>query len=194
MSQSEHLHISLLDSKLGRLEARLARIADMNEMPPALLKPDLEYVVTELIRLASAQFNIASLDRRLAATLNVDFDALENAVTLLTAKSLKPNQIHEQWTINPEDLLDRLSSALKRLKAQKNAITPFALNVQLELAVDSYFNELLICAAAGEIDVRDIVSLLGKKLQLATDDEISGLWGRLTREFSEERLIEVHSQ
>jgi hypothetical protein len=93
MIQNKYLQLSVGDSRLDRLEGRLSRIvANQDDPAPDLLVSDFDYLVTELFRMTGTAIDIASINRRLAQSLNIDFRALDKAVELLAGKRLKSSQ------------------------------------------------------------------------------------------------------
>lgn len=190
MAQSEHLHFSIGGSNLNQIEERLKHLSSfVDKHPQELLRAHAESITIELLRLFSDFIDIANLDRRLSAAINIDFKTLNQAVDILEKSGLKPLKISDQLTIEPDDEIKKLRECLSDIEAKLPRLDPVGLFFRLQLEADFYFKNLLHCAASSNIRLRDIVSLTHSKLKIVPDEQLTDLWAMLTREFSAERSV-----
>jgi len=176
----------ILDSQylIGRIDD-LERLID--RIPQSILREDLIGLVIEVLSYVIKVIDINELNRVLIARENVDIHAIGRVAEIIETKNLQgPLHLFSERELDPTSLLRDYRSFVQQLREDSIRLSSPNLGLRLDFGSHS-LTDLLICAAATNVDLPEIVDMVKVKLNLLDDDQIIRIWSRIQTEFSPDR-------
>jgi hypothetical protein len=171
---------------IGRLEDLERYAAKVREN---LLRDDLRALTDETLLYVAKSLDLRDLNARLEAIAVLDVAALQNAVGILQATDLDgPLALSAETTLQPPDVVADLAQAVDNLAEHFAEMDELGLAVTIDFKVGRRFDDALMCAANAGAEVNDLLALARDKISLLNDEQLSGVWNRVQREFDPDRL------
>lgn len=149
---------------------------------------EITHLLELLLLEAAPGLALSELEQQLRDATNLDLGNVLRAVKQLRKLKLKSLPLGNGKIIDPQDELTRVEHALGAITGQ-HVIAGNEVWFRLELAVDRYLMRALICAAHADADVTGIVASAAAKLEALNEFTLVEQWGRVQREFDDDRVL-----
>ena len=160
-----------------------------SRVPDDLFREDIEALVDEVLSYVTKSINLTSLNMRLEAWAAPDIVSLRQGLEILSLAGLGGAvPVSAETNLNCDEVLRELAQAIDRLAANFRTMDDFDLALFVDLKLNLYFNEALICAAHAGADLEGLVKLALEKVAVLSDEQLSLVWGRLRQELDSDRL------